>query len=118
METIFTAYLIGMFVGLITGVAGTLFFFGNKEGNRQDYIIKIASLKRDKAIVAEEKRTLVERVEQLERYLEMSNEEARDNKDLMLVYSRELELEKDKNRQLMKEISGIRSGMKLMRRAN
>lgn len=118
MEYGFLICFTGFFFGLIAGLFGAFILMRGKEGNRQDYIIKIGVLKREKANLVAEKKKLVERTQQLERYLEMSNEEAKDNRDNMLVYSRDLELERDKNRQLMKEISVIRSGLKLMRKAN
>lgn len=108
--------LLGYVIGMIVGVGGYLFFCGQKEGNRQDYIMKIGFLKSEKAKLNEDKRGLEEKLAHLERYLDLAIEEARDNKDLMLVYSRELELERDKNREIRKELDGYRSSLKMMRR--
>ncbi len=68
MEILVLLFGIGVGIGIAIYVAWKLILFGHQEGNRQDYIIKIATLK-------EEKQTLVKKLAHTNELLTDANNE-------------------------------------------
>lgn len=103
-------FTMGYVIGMAVGLVGFFYLFGSKEGNRQDYVMKIGLLQK-------RVHELEKKCERLEDYLNISEEQCKDRMNKIYELSREVQEERDKNHEMQKEMVQIRSGLKMYRKA-